>query len=285
MARTPRRESASDIHHVMNRGVDRQTIFFTDHDRLDFEALLAQACEQHGIELLAFCLMGNHFHLLVRAPTGALSVAMQWACGTYVRHVNDRLGRDGPLLRGRFLSIPVETDRYLVTVARYIHRNPLDLPGVTSASAYRWSSLPMYLGTRPCPGHVETATLLGYFDSPESLRTFTEDPEAAPPGTVASSWSAADLRSMVAYAIARDDLEADPGDVVRQSLDRVILALVARRTDGGLQDAALSALGSPSPGAVKMAGSRAERRLRADPAVTRVLARVMDDLRGLRPAA
>ena len=79
-----------------------------------------------GVATLAYCLMGNHVHLVLHAPDGALPEAMHHLTSVYSRHVNDRLARDGPLVRGRFHSIPVESDLQLLTVTRYVHRNPLD---------------------------------------------------------------------------------------------------------------------------------------------------------------
>ena len=136
----------------MNRGVDRQPVFFNDADRLDFGRQLAWIHESTGGTVLAYCLMGNHYHLLLDMPDGTLSEAMHHLGSVYTRHVNDRLGRDGPLFRGRFHSIPVEDDAYLLTAVRYIHRNPIGLPGVSGPADHRWSSYRTYLGSAAHPG-------------------------------------------------------------------------------------------------------------------------------------
>ena len=137
--------------HVMNRGIDHADVFFVDSDRIEFGQRLADVFDRFGIRTHAYCLMDNHFHLLWHCPDGRLSDAMQRLSSLYTRHVNDRLGRDGALFRGRFHSRLITDDAHLVAAVRYIHRNALDLDGVTSARDYRWSSHRAYLGLRTPP--------------------------------------------------------------------------------------------------------------------------------------
>lgn len=283
MARTPRRESASNIHHVMSRGVDRQTIFFADVDRIRFGRELAKVHLELGLDVLAYCLMDNHFHLLVRAADCDLAEALQRVLSAYVRFVNDRLGRDGPLFRGRFHSIPVETDEYLQWVTRYIHLNPLDLPGVTDPAAYRWSSLSAYLGLRPPPKLLDTATVMSYFGgSTAAFRRFMDGGDAAP---VREPFTASDVRSLVACAVAVDDLTHGRDDEARQALERTVLILLSRRVDDpAVGEALRDVVGQRSGDAARMAASRAERRLRDEPAVGRMLTWTMSELARLRPA-
>src|SRR5690606_6704455 len=119
----------------------RQTVFHTIDQREQFEALLADGHERHGVEIHAYCLMTNHYHLLLHCPDGRLSDFMHHLSSQYTRLVNADLGRDGPLFRGRFRSLPIESEQYLAAVGRYIHRNPLDIRPPVVLSQYRWSSL------------------------------------------------------------------------------------------------------------------------------------------------
>ena len=97
----------------MNRGVDRGAIFRCDRDRRDWLALLRKAAEATRVQVVVYCQMGNHFHLLVRCPHGGLSDMMQLHGSAYVQRFNHRHGRDGPLMRGRFTSKLVVDERYL----------------------------------------------------------------------------------------------------------------------------------------------------------------------------
>jgi REP element-mobilizing transposase RayT len=146
----------------MNRGVNHQTIFFSDSDRLEFGARLDDIHEKFACEVHAYCLMDNHFHLLLHCPQGGLSAAMQRLSSLFTRHVNDRVARDGPLFRGRFHSRAIVEPGYLLTACRYIHRNPVDL-GV-AIDDYRWSSHRTYLGHRRTPRWLNTSTVLNLFD-------------------------------------------------------------------------------------------------------------------------
>jgi REP element-mobilizing transposase RayT len=146
----------------MNRGADRQDVFVHDRDYQRFEWLLGEATRTTGVEVHAYCLMSNHFHLLMHCREAGLSEAMHTLESRYARWFNDRYERDGPIFRSRFTSILVESDEQLLTVWRYIHRNPLAFLGKEALSAYRWSSLGPYLRRRPkaawlCVDEVMTA--------------------------------------------------------------------------------------------------------------------------------
>ena len=141
-------------HHVVNRGADRQSVFRDGFDNTRFLELLGFLAQRHDIEVHAFCLMGNHFHLLVRTVEPALDKLMQQLGSRYTRNFNQRHGRDGPLFRGRYRSSLVESDSYLLAASRYIHRNPLGL-GHRRLVRYRWSSYGAYLGAAVRPSWLE----------------------------------------------------------------------------------------------------------------------------------
>ena len=126
-------------HHVMNRGLGRRHVF-TDLDYEVFLALLAECRDRWGIETHAFCLMSNHFHLLLKDPQGHLSRAMRHLTGVYTQRIHRRDGGDGPIFRGRFRSRLVQDGAYVLEAARYIHMNPVAAGLVRRAGDYRWSS-------------------------------------------------------------------------------------------------------------------------------------------------
>ncbi len=267
MGRPHRRGSETGIHHVMNRGVDHQPIFFADADRVELGRRLAEVHERFDVTTLAYCLMTNHLHLVLRAPDGALPEAMHHLTSVYSRHVNDRLGRDGPLFRGRYHSIPVERDAYLLWVARYVHRNPLDIAGVQSPRDHRWSSYRAYLGLRPSPAFLDRGPVMDLVGGRiNELVTLTECETAVRPHR------ADDLRHLVRCACAADDLVGRPRDRPSANVDRTLLVLLESRTsDPGLRRLIGEALGPRHHAADVRARRRAEARLRSDPDVARVL--------------
>lgn len=163
MSRQLRLDPLDGWHHVMNRGVDRRSIFFHDSDRLEFGRLLGDIHERFGVRIHAYCLLDNHYHLVVHCPNGELSAAMQRHGSIYTRHVNDRVGRDGPIFRGRFRSRLITSTDYLANAVRYVHRNALDVQGVTAPDEYRWSSHRTYLGHRRRPEWLVTDHVLRWF--------------------------------------------------------------------------------------------------------------------------
>src|SRR6056297_903317 len=159
MARPLRIDEPNGWHHVMNRGVDRSIVYPHDRDRVTFEKLMGRLADELGIEIHAYCLMGNHYPLLVHFPRGGLSTFMQQLSSSYTRIVNERLGRDGPLFRGRFHSVVVQSELQIAHAAAYIHRNPIDLVPESVLDAYRWSSFGVYLGRRSAPTWFTRSTV------------------------------------------------------------------------------------------------------------------------------
>lgn len=145
MARPLRITPPGYWHHVMNRGLERRTIFANDPDRERFLALVGDAGRRWNVRPHVFCLMRNHYHLLVEDRDGRLSRAMRHIDGVYTQAFNRRHDRDGPLMRGRFRSRIVQQERYLVEIVRYIHSNPVRAGLVERAVEYPWSSHRAYL--------------------------------------------------------------------------------------------------------------------------------------------
>ncbi|MBT8242033.1 MAG: transposase, partial [Acidimicrobiia bacterium] len=128
----------------MNRGARKQAIFLGEEDRVGFLRLLAVAHDRFGIEVNAFALMGNHYHVFARSREGRLSSAFHYIDGVFAQRFNRRHGFDGPLFRGRFLSRIVDSEGYLHRVVRYVHRNPVDAELVGSPEDWKWSSYPIF---------------------------------------------------------------------------------------------------------------------------------------------
>lgn len=143
MPRPARSVSVTGIYHVYSRGNSRQIIFEDDSDRYRFLEVVSEKLGERDIDIIAWCLMDNHFHFLVDDPDGRISNAMQAALTSYVKYFNRKSGRSGHLFDDRFKSEPVETDSYALTVVDYIHLNPVK--GIlASLDTYRWSSYRSY---------------------------------------------------------------------------------------------------------------------------------------------
>jgi putative transposase len=144
MPRRPRIATGGLVYHVLNRRVGRLPLFATDRDYLAFERVLEAAIARTGIRLLAYCVMPNHWHLLLW-PRGdeELSETLRWLTVTHTQrwHAAHRTAGTGSLYQGRFKSFPVQTDAHFLTVARYVERNALRAHLVRRAENWRWGSL------------------------------------------------------------------------------------------------------------------------------------------------
>ena len=153
MPRQLRLEYENAFHHVMNRGRNKQAIF---HNSDYFEAFLntlKEASERYDAVIHAYCLMTNHYHLLIETPKANLSQIMQHINGKYTQWHNRKRGKDGTLFRGRYKSVLVDEDSYLLQLSRYIHRNPLEVKRkmVDQLEDYSWSSYPAYINKVKVP--------------------------------------------------------------------------------------------------------------------------------------
>lgn len=140
VARQNRHNEPDTIYHVTARGVERRAIFLTDKDRQYFMSLLLGALRASECSLFAFCLMGNHFHLLVAAGKTPLGTPLHLALTTYALRFNSANKRVGHLFQDRFHSRPVYDRHYLHNVIAYIHANPVRAKLVPTPEAWRWSS-------------------------------------------------------------------------------------------------------------------------------------------------
>jgi|WetSurSiteA1Bulk_404760.scaffolds.fasta_scaffold38041_2 putative transposase len=160
MARAWRIEFEGALYHVVSRGNDRQDIFFNDDDRRLFLDTLGEMAQRFEIELFAFVLMNNHYHLLLITRRANLSRAMQWFGVTYTNRFNARNSHSGHLFQGRFKSMLVQNDAYLMRLSLYIHRNPLRAGIVNRLADYPWSSYRSYAYGKKAPEWLKTERIL-----------------------------------------------------------------------------------------------------------------------------
>ena len=145
MPRTARASRGGYCYHVINRGTGRAQVFHKDGDYQAFVKLIGDACERLPMRVLGYCLMPNHFHLVLWPhKNGDLSRWMQWLLTAHVRRYHQHYHSSGHVWQGRFKAFPIEEDEHLLTVLRYIERNALRAELVRRAEAWRWSSLPLW---------------------------------------------------------------------------------------------------------------------------------------------
>ena len=169
MSRPIRIEFPNALYHVTSRGDRREAIFESDDDRLLFLQTLGQVVEQFNWLCYAWCLMDNHYHLLIQTPDGNLSKGMRQLNGVFTQLSNRRHGRVGHLFQGRFKAILVDSDAYLLELARYVVLNPVRARMVKNAANWRWSSYRASMGLVPADPFLAVDGLLAQFAARRSL--------------------------------------------------------------------------------------------------------------------
>jgi REP element-mobilizing transposase RayT len=158
----------------MNRGIGRQPVFRGDDDRQIFYDCLAAAMPRYDVQVHAYCLLDNHFHLLLLSRSGRLSDAMRLLGGRFTQRINYRDDRDGPLFRGRFTSVAIASDADLMQVGVYIHRNPVEAKLVAQPWQWPWSSAPAYVGLVRTPPWLHTETILDLLGPRDAHQRYRE---------------------------------------------------------------------------------------------------------------
>ena len=144
MSRVQRRKSVASIYHVIIRGINRQSIFEDEEDNKKFIEILKKYREVSNYDIYAYCLMGNHVHILIKENKEELGQIMRRICSSYVYWYNKKYERIGPLFQDRYKSEPVEDDGYLLTVIRYIYQNPVKAGIENKVEKYIWSDYKEY---------------------------------------------------------------------------------------------------------------------------------------------
>lgn len=163
MARPLRIELSGGLYHVTSRGDRREEIFHDAGDRKAWLEIFGKACKRHNWVCHAYCLMSNHYHVVVETPEANLSRGMRQLNGVYTQYVNRTHSRVGHVFQGRFKGILVEKDSYLVELARYVVLNPVRAGMVADARDWRWSSHLALLGEAAKPEWLKTEWILGQF--------------------------------------------------------------------------------------------------------------------------
>ncbi|MFC1512531.1 transposase [bacterium] len=148
MARPLRIEYPNAWYHIMNRGRRKEPIFFEESDYALFIELLKQTIDLFGVQIHAYALMPNHYHLLVNTPKGNISRTMRHLNGVYTQKINKKYSIDGQLFRGKYKSILINEEEYLMELVRYIHRNPYKANLVEKIGTYKWCSHRKYMGKK-----------------------------------------------------------------------------------------------------------------------------------------
>jgi putative transposase len=169
MSRPLRIEYAGAWYHVMNRGGRYISIFEDEKDYSLFLDLLKETIETFHIKIAAFCLMKNHYHLLIQTPEPNISRSMRHINGVYTQRFNKLHGYDGALFRGRYKALLVDEDSYLLQVMRYIHRNPVTA-GLIDKLDYPWSSHKAYLSNAKGWDWVSKDKILNMLSPNKSLQ-------------------------------------------------------------------------------------------------------------------
>lgn len=169
MPRQPRKKSNTGIYHIMLRGINRQSLFEDDHDRYKFVRIL-DTCREEAVgnerirmfDVYAWVIMGNHVHLVLRflGEDSSMQHVMKRICVAYAYYYNQKNERIGPVFQDRYRSEPIEDERYLFNVVRYVHMNPVKAGMCDDPIEYSWSSYREYMHKKSVAGIVDRETVL-----------------------------------------------------------------------------------------------------------------------------
>ena len=163
MARPLRIIYPGAFYHVTSRGNERKVVFKSTRDRKRFLEYLESAAQRYSAVIHAYCLMDNHYHLLLETPSGNLPQIMRHINGAYTTYFNVKRKRSGHLFQGRYKAILVVKDEYAKELSRYIHLNPVRAEQVDAPEEYDWSSYQFFIGAKKPPQWLYRGFILGYF--------------------------------------------------------------------------------------------------------------------------
>ncbi len=212
----------------MNRGAGRRIVFRDDDERTLFVDLLAELDGRFGVEVHAYCLMGNHDHLLVRSRDGDVSTAMKWLGAAFTLGVNSRRGVDGAIFRGRFHSVLIGAEAHLTWLFRYINANPVELGWQQRLAEYPWSGLATSLGERNDQPWLRADHVPAHFGAdPRRIEQFVESAREVETACEVDSGSPGADASETEVAAAVDVARRPGPDVATTAQARTAHTLVA----------------------------------------------------------
>jgi REP element-mobilizing transposase RayT len=250
MPRSAREQSETNIYHVMLRGISQAQLFYDDTDRIAFMDRLQRFKDECGFTLYAYCLMGNHVHLLIKEGQTELSLIMKKIAISYSCWFNAKYDRSGSLFQGRYRRESITNDEYLLEVVSYIHNNPVKVGEAVSS----WTS---YNDYTKAPRIVDTDFILGIFDDDpaRARQRFTEfiNAQSSTEKTALSQWEETKTRDADAIALIKNLAQVsvciDVAAMEKDERNRV-LALLKKR---GLSIRQLARLIGSSRGIVQRA--------------------------------
>ena len=163
MARPLRITYPGAFYHITSRGNERKDVFKSKRDREKFLEYLESASQRYDAAVHAYCLMDNHYHLLMETPSGNMPQIMRHINGAYTTYFNVKRQRSGHLFQGRYKAILIDIDEYAKELSRYIHLNPVRAKMVENPEEYDWSSYQYYIGRQKPPEWLYRGFILGYF--------------------------------------------------------------------------------------------------------------------------
>jgi putative transposase len=165
----PRTKFPGAVYHVSARGKNRQAIFLSDCDRLFFLSLLERAVAKYGLIIHAYCLMANHYHLLLETPRANLSAGMQLLNGSFARHMKKEHALAGAIFERPYHAVLIELESQFLETARYIVLNPVRANVIRNPSDFTWSSYRATAGVDNSPNWLSTIRILGNFSTAGAL--------------------------------------------------------------------------------------------------------------------
>lgn len=255
MPRTPRQRSETGYYHVTLRGNGKQLLFETGKDRAAFMEAARSSFMHSGISLIAWCLMGNHVHLIIDDPHGRMSEAIHHISSSYASYFNRTFGHTGHVFEGRFGSVAIRDDGQLLAAVRYVHDNPLKGMGI-SPDRYPWSSYSEYASGAST--YTDIDGVLGMLGGTQGFIAFSErgDMEAYRPAF--RRYADADERERLAHDIFErfGCAAANVKELPKVTRDQVLKALC----DGGMSVKHVQRLTGIGEWAIRKAAGRVKPR-------------------------
>ena len=189
----------------MNRGAGYRSIFKTNKQRDYFLSLLEAVTQRFNADIHAYCLMGNHYHLMIRTPDGNLQRIMRHINGVYTQYFNRSQKTDGSLFRGRYKAILVDAEAYWLELSRYIHRNPIDIIKGKTLESYQWSSYPAFIGQSETPEWLTTQYILNAIGQRNQRKRYQSFVESGVSDELVEFYGGSGVSSILGGAVFKSD--------------------------------------------------------------------------------